>query len=385
MTPDVDVAILGGGCAGLSLAVALQHAAPGLRVQLLETRAAYVRDRTWSLWNAEAHPFGSCVTHSWDRWRVRYQGEAVLQQSARYRYQHIPSNRFYDFCVQSIHAAAQQEISMDTRVLGIAPADRGFSIETDRGSLRANWVFDSRPQPAATRVQSSGLVQRFTGWHVVTDKPCFDSTTVELMDFQPSTLHGRTIFFYTLPFSSTEALVEATYLDQPSLEPPDADKALSHWLDNLTSGGAYRVQFREQGALPMSSEATLPPTRGPSTYRRIGMAGGRVKASSGYAFLRIQRQSRAIAHALAKGVPPTHRLEPVRYALLDLVFLEALRRNSFKTGGYFLQLFKSVPPDELVGFLSETGSLRETFNVMLALPKYPFAIAAAGSILGARV
>ena len=43
---DTDVAILGGGCAGLSLAVRL--AGTGLRVTVVEPRLEYEDDRVWS-------------------------------------------------------------------------------------------------------------------------------------------------------------------------------------------------------------------------------------------------------------------------------------------------------------------------------------------------
>ena len=68
MTYDADVLILGGGCAGLSLATALAEQHSDLRVQILEARTTYVRDRTWCLWNTEPHPFQHCVTHRWHSW-----------------------------------------------------------------------------------------------------------------------------------------------------------------------------------------------------------------------------------------------------------------------------------------------------------------------------
>jgi len=380
MMLDADVAILGGGCAGLSLAVALERTVPDLRVHVLEERREYVRDRTWCLWNAEPHPFESCVTHAWNRWRVRAGRESVLRQSTRYAYQHIPADRFYDFALSRIAASRQQQITLGARVYGVTPHQEGFRIETHHGSLQAAWVFDSRPQPNLP--QTGGLVQRFSGWHVRTARPCFDSSTVELMDFQASDVDGRTTFFYTLPFSATEALVEATYLDHPALAPARADDALQEWLDNLTAGSSYDVLFREQGALRMQAGLGDP---GPHVdrYQRIGTAGGRVKASSGYAFLRIQRQSLAIANAVARGFNPPARLEPIRYELLDRVFMAALLRHPEAAPGYFLQLFRNVPPDALVRFLSECGSPRETLQVALALPTLPFAAAAAASLAGA--
>jgi lycopene beta-cyclase len=380
---DTEVAILGGGCAGLSLALALARVSPNLRVHVLEERMHYVRDRTWCLWNAEPHPFTTCVTHSWQRWRIRSDGESVLRQSAKYAYQHIPSDRFYEFAQRNIAASPKQQITLGTRVHAIAAEGQGFRVETDRGSLRAAWVFDSRPQTDEPRPVTGGLVQRFSGWHVIAEKACFDSTTVELMDFQPSHVAGRTIFFYTLPFSANEALIEATYLDHPDLAPAPAEHALEGWLENITAGTPYRVVFREHGALRMEMTRTVEREFRRPRYHRIGTAGGRVKASSGYAFLRIQRQSRAIAHALAQGRTPPRQLEPLRYELLDRVFLNALSRNSAAAPTYFLELFRNVPSDTLVRFLSECGSARETIAVALALPKLPFAVAAATSLLGA--
>jgi lycopene beta-cyclase len=203
------------------------------------------------------------------------------------------------------------------------------------------------------------------------------------MDFQRSEVAGRTVFFYTLPFSPHEALVEATYLDHPALAPACADNALGEWLENVTSGSSYRVQFREQGALRMEVGGSVDRSARLSRYVLIGTAGGRVKASSGYAFLRIQRQSLAIARALANGRNPPQQLEPVRYELLDRVFMTALSRDPEAVPGYFLQLFRNVPPDELVRFLSECGSAAETIKVAFSLPKLPFAAAAAASLAGA--
>jgi len=48
MQPDLDLLILGGGCAGLSLGdrLAEQPSRPG-GTMIIEARQAYVNDRTW--------------------------------------------------------------------------------------------------------------------------------------------------------------------------------------------------------------------------------------------------------------------------------------------------------------------------------------------------
>ena len=101
-----------------------------------------------------------------------------------------------------------------------------------------------------------------------------------------------------------------------------------------------------------------------------------MKPSSGYAFLRIQRQSRLLAQALASGQPLPERFEPAHYAQLARVFLQALTESPRAAPEYFLRLFGQTPPDVLVRFLSESGSLAESLRTALALPRLPFIRAA---------
>lgn len=378
MKPAVDVAILGGGCAGLSLAVALARFAPHLRVQVLESRREYKRDRTWCFWNTEHHPFESCVARTWSRWCVRRDDKVAVQQSRRYRYQCIPGDRFYDFAQERISAAQNQELRLGVSVASLWHAGDGVHIETSEGSLLAGRVFDSRPSLSHS---TKGMLQRFTGWYVRTNSPCFDAETVELMDFQPADVPGRTTFFYTLPFSATEAMVEATYLDLPALPPAYAEIDLAQRLDRMTAGRGYQVLFKEHGTLPMRFEPVISGGASDDRVTRIGTLGGRVKPSSGYAFLRIQRQSRAIARALARNAPVPRHYEPGIYAALDRVFLRALQAHPAAAPHYFFRLFQLAPPDALIRFLSEDGGLLETFQIVRALPASPFLQAAASALL----
>lgn len=370
MTLDADVLILGGGCAGLSLAVALAERAPALRVKTLEARSHYKRDRTWCFWNTAPHPFSAGVTHRWDSWRVRHDGVEARQRSRRYCYEHLTADRFYELATDKLNCFGQ-ELLLGVDVQTVRQAGETCEVQTGNGVLRSRWVFDSRP-PDPQQLQPV-LAQRFTGWHVRTERPCFDASVVDLMDFQPSSERGRTLFFYVLPFSSTEALVEATYLEHPALPPADAEGALRRHLHRLC-GDAYEVLYREAATLPMGEHRPRETSHG--RVRDIGTRGGRIKASSGYAFQRIQRQSAALADALAHGAGLPQSFEPRFYAVLDRVFLAALQRFPEHTASYFMAMFRSLPAETLVRFLSETASMSEVLRVMLALPKIDFIQAA---------
>lgn len=383
MSPDADILILGGGCSGLSLATALAQKAPQVRVQILEAREAYERDRTWCFWNTEGHPFFEGVTHRWHDWRLRHKGQEVRQHSQRYTYDHLPGDRFYQLATAAVQAAGQV-LCMGVKVQSLRQQDDLFAVETDAGLLRSRWLFDSRPRRAD--VTSPVLLQRFVGWHVRTVHACFDTSVVDLMDFQAdagvTATHGRTTFFYVLPFSTNEALVEATFLDNPALPPADAIALLHDYLERLHTGG-FEVLYTETGALPMGGGTNRMESPGHSgafpsglsmsaRFSEIGTLGGRVKPSSGYAFLRIQRQSAALAEALASGRPLPAHFEPRFYDLLDSIFLRALKRAPERAPLYFMTMFRQIPPDTLVRFLAEAATPSEALRVVLSLPKLDF-------------
>lgn len=76
---DTDIAILGGGCAGLSVAVRLAAAARSIRI--IEPRKTYTDDRAWSFWRTGPDPFEDCVRASWTKWDVTGPGGLVQRGS----------------------------------------------------------------------------------------------------------------------------------------------------------------------------------------------------------------------------------------------------------------------------------------------------------------
>ena len=376
MIPDTEIAILGAGCAGLSLAVALDRARTPGHVLLLEPRTAYTRDRTWCFWNTEEHPFTSAISHSWQSWRVSQGAAAAVQSSRRYQYCHIPGDAFYRAAIGQVERAPEQELCPGITVHSVQPQPNGcIAVETSNGRLLANYVFDGRPQASVST--RAVLLQRFLGWHVQAATPCFDGKTVELMRFLPADAPGRIRFLYLLPFSQTEALVEMTYLDDPALPEPDYERDLTEWLAEHV--GEWTVLHSERGALSMGgAELQGVAEQG---ICAIGARGGRIKPSSGYAFLRIQRHSRAIAEALRDGRPVPTGAEPKLYEAMDSVFLRALRRSSREAPELFLRMFAGAAPDALVRFLGEASPPAEMLQVALALPKLPLVRAGFASIL----
>ena len=111
---------------------------------------------------------------------------------------------------------------------------------------------------------------------------------------------------------------------------------------------------------------------------RIGLAGGAVRPSSGYAFLRIQRQCRTLAAALAKGQMPRRGLlgRSRKHRTLDIVFLEAMRRKPSMAPTYFHRLFSHASPAAVIRFLTERDTMSDDLAVLKALPIADFVRAA---------
>ena len=372
---DADIVIVGAGCAGLSLAARLADAGPRVgRVVVLDARTAFARDRTWCFWDVDRHPYDAAVTHRWARWRVtRADGSEVLRTSSRYAYQHIPADAFYAESLARIAAAPHVTLRLGERVGAVVDDGAAARVQTDCGELRAAQVFDSRPSvSAAANPASARLVQAFAGAVICAAAPVFDAATATLMDFTIDQPGEGVAFGYVLPYTAHEALVEVAVIAERAPDHGVLDAALAHYTARLT-GGAHVVRSREAGVIPMNAARA---TRCPSPHvTRIGVAGGMAKPSTGYAFLAIQRDTAALARAIAAGESLAGRVPCPRGPVarwLDHVFLRRLRADPAAAPALFARLFGTADSDALVRFLSDVGSARDAARIIAALPPMPF-------------
>ena len=69
---EFNYIILGGGCAGLSLAYDLDinKKLKDKTLAIVETRDEYKRDKTWSFWKVTDHNFEDCVIKSWNNFSI---------------------------------------------------------------------------------------------------------------------------------------------------------------------------------------------------------------------------------------------------------------------------------------------------------------------------
>ncbi len=397
-----DIVIVGGGLSGLALAAELAQAEfSKLRVLVLEQRQSYVRDRTWSYWKtprSAAHRYSHLERQQWTQWRVR-QGARLVQQASptvenadkAACYCTLDSDAFYSSALHAIAQSGHVQLRLGTSVRQITGGDTP-SVETSDGEvIRAGWVFDARPP---RHNNTSRLVQQFVGYEIKTDRDVFDPTAVELMHFHPSAagLH----FFYVLPYSPRNALVETTWIS-PASHQPDFAAELQQFITSAVGSAAYEVVYQEKGSLNLSLNHTAPDNA--LHVAPLGRGAGTLRASTGYAFLETLEHVEKIAMSLEshasrgelKTWVPTAFKRRALDAWMDEVFLKVLERDWRKSPWYFMQLFERLDPDTMVAFLSGKANWRQRLLVAGALPTLPFAAQALSTwidrapvVLGAR-
>ncbi|CAL9669726.1 lycopene cyclase family protein [Streptomyces sp. enrichment culture] len=377
--PDTDVAVVGAGAAGLSLAHRLAGHVPGLRtpsVVLVDAPPGPLRppSRTWCYWTAGTGRFDAAVRAEWRRLRVRPRtGAPVEGDIDPLRYRMIRSDDFERLVSRDLARSPnvrRLEATVDT--LEDVPGGAHVHLRDTDGRTRmlsARWVFDSRPLGSLPAARTT-LLQHFHGWFVRTARPVFDPSAVELMDFRtPQPAHGLS-FGYVLPTGPYEALVEYTEFSRCTLEPDRYEAAVRHYADEVLRLGERQVLATETGVIPMT-DAPFARQSGASVFR-IGAAGGATRPATGYTFAGLQRQTRAVAAALRRGrrpVPPA--AHPARHRAMDAVLLRALDSGRADGPDLFGRLFTRVPMTRLLRFLDGDTHPHEDLSIGLRTPVGP--------------
>ena len=370
MRPDTDLIILGGGCAGLSLAMKLAELGNrSPQTLILESRKAYDNDRTWCFWGDDTTELSHLVGQSWKRVLVKTEKRRAVLDCGDSPYQMIESGVFYDEAMKVISGAERIQLKLGVPVTELQKKDGLWRIETTGGTHTARMVIDTRPSSKSTR-DTAILWQSFLGREVECEESRFDPGTVDLMDFAVCD-QGQIAFCYVLPFTHTRALVEATVFTTQPLGPRDLTQALEGYIAKHIRGSAFVVRRSESGILPMG--LSKQPSSPDPTYARAGLAAGGGRASTGYAFQRIQRWARACAKKIGEGSPPIgHVPDPILAQAMDDLFLRVLRLRPESAPEIFLALFEKTSPARLIRFLSDRGTLADHAAIAAALLRMSF-------------
>jgi len=307
---EFDYVIIGGGCAGLSLAYELEisNKLNDKTLAIIELREEYKRDKTWSFWKVFDHSFEDCVIKSWNNFTINTSESSQELKNDKYPYQSIDSGKFYE--------KINLKLSSNPNV--------NFFKNLDEIKSENSLIFNS---VIKDELDKSELWQHFQGLEIETSKDVFDDEILNLMDY---------------------------------------DLQLENYIKNNLGIKNYKINFLEKGAIPL-----FYPFLKNENQINIGSAGGMTRLSTGYTFLNIQEHSRYIVKNLDKIEKVKTFNLGKKYQFLDKVFLRVLEKHPEKMPKIFFEMFKA-PSDTVIKFLSNKSNIFEDINIISKMPKFIF-------------
>ena len=347
---EFDYIIIGGGCAGLSLAyeLDLHSKLKDKTLAIIEPRDEYKRDKTWSFWKVSPHNFEDCTIKSWDNFTINIPSHLKHVDCKNMPYQTIDSGLFYQKIID--------KIKQNNNIY--------FFKNINEVNTENSFIFNS---VGDTIDNKSSLWQHFSGIEIETSKDFFDEKIFNLMDFdcdQKNSVH----FFYTLPFSKTKALIETTWIsDLNNTSLNDYDIQLKDYIENKLKIKNYKINYKETGAIPLFHPNNIKKLN----QIEIGTAGGMTRLSTGYTFLNIQEQSKYIRKNI-ENIKDTKIFSIERkYEFLDNIFLKVLKKNPERMAQIFYKMF-SGSPNTVINFLSNKSNILEDISIISKMPKWVF-------------
>ena len=347
---EFDYVIIGGGCAGLSLAYELEihEKLKDKTLAIIEPRKEYKRDKTWSFWKVAPHNFDDCVKKNWENFSVNIPGKTNYLECKNFPYQSIDSGLFYE--------KIKNKLKKNENIF--------FFKNIEEINKQNSLVFNSVPNIKKNHLN---LWQHFCGVEIKIDNDIFDEKIFNLMDFdceQRESVH----FFYTLPYTKNRALVETTWLSKMNdNSQKDYENQINNYIKNNLKIKNYEITYKEEGAIPLF----YPLNKNEKNKINIGTAGGMTRLSTGYTFLNIQEHSKYIRENI-DNISNAKKFEiDKKYQFLDEIFLRVLKKNPEKMSDIFFRMFKTSPKT-VIKFLSNKSNFLEDLSIIFKMPKLIF-------------
>ena len=337
---------------------------------LLDRDVKNLNDRTWCFWEKGQGYFEKLIHHQWKKLWVKHPKSNIDLRLDGYDYKMIRGIDFYKHCFSVIDKAPNVTVRYEE--VSSIDAENGI-VAAGENQFTSEYIFSSvlleMPLLAPTEFY---LLQHFRGWWVNTEVDFFDPSQADIMNFNTSQSHGCT-FVYVLPVSKRRALVEYTLFTEELLQQEDYEIGLRTFIENELKLSSYTTSEVEQGVIPMTN-LHFPGQQGKVTF--IGTAGGQTKASTGYTFNFIQKQSQVIVDGLIKNGDVILPQTPKRFHFYDSVFLRVLHERKLGGAELFYQMFKKNKASQVLKFLDNETTMVEELRIMNSTVKKIFIPAA---------
>jgi lycopene beta-cyclase len=377
MDKHYQLVILGGGCAGLSLAMRIAESGSLAPTTLiLEKRAHYSNDRTWCFWDEGNPELSDWVDHSWSKFQIKKGNNTFTKSCKDNPYLMISANTFYHNAITKI-ALNEQRVTLikNQAIVEVVKAhNQTWRITTEECTFTTDKIVDTRPN-SLVKSEASTLWQSFIGHEIETHTDVFDTNRFVLMDFDETFTQGLG-FIYVLPVSANRALIEYTVFSDQAMGPDNLEGYLNTAMQAYLKEVDYQTLRTEQGQLPMGNQKVN--QSDDLSYIYAGLYAGAARPSSGYAFQRIQSWAKKCS---AQIINHQSLLAPEKddamLTIMDDIFLSVLKSNALKSKSnhsitLFFNFFEQCNTKAVIRFLSDHANTMDYLLIIMAMPKIIF-------------
>jgi lycopene beta-cyclase len=373
--PDIsntyDYIFAGGGCAAYSLVMRMlqEPALKDKRILIIDKDVKNQNDRTWSYWSKTEDIFDNLACKQWQHLRIGYHNKFVVKNIAPYKYFTIRGIDFYNYCQEAFALHNNIKIVHD-QILNIQSTYEAATVKAVQATCEAQYVFNSILSVDTIAEQSEQFLwQHFLGYVIETPEPVFDDTVATWMDFNVPQQNGAT-FMYVLPFTKHKALVEYTIFSDTVLQSNIYEKHVQDYLSKLhiTNYDILEIEFDK---IPMTTHRFV---RTKKNIINIGINGGATRASTGFTFLAIQKQTKHLITQLLSNKPLQYKysFQENKHMLFDKTLLHLLLNNKLSGEDIFARLFERNPVTRVLSFINGDTSFKEELALMNTVQKGKF-------------
>lgn len=365
---NYDIIVSGLGCAGFSfMYYLLDSPLKDKNILIIDASDKKENDRTWCYWAPnplESHPKNTPLV-SWKSLFIKDQ-IPVYNKLNSLNYYHIKSSDFYTEIAEMIKTKPNINWVKENVTAIISQDNGSIKIETSsKQTFYGQTLINSIPD--LSKLQNKKILKQvFLGWKIRTETESFFPEHATLMDFSNRN-SGTVNFFYVLPYSKTEALVEYTEYANSDIENAKMVSELKKYIEQNLKIKEFEIIFEENGSIPMSTQNFSRSTQ--SNWIDVGTVGGCTKPSTGYTFYTIQKHSKMIVEALSSS-DKSYNLNwkrSKRFNFYDNILLNIAVKWPNKLPEIFQEMFSKNPTDQILKFLNEETSIWEEIRVLSSL------------------
>ena len=360
---NYDYIIIGAGCAGLSLAYRLVNTKH--KVCILESNESInKKNKLWSFWDTYKTPFNHLVKKKWTELLIKNNSKEIKINCNNYNYQSIDSHDFNNYILDKINKSSNIEIKFSSNVESIKKIKNTISLFSGKNIFTCNHIFDSRPN-----IKNTFMRQQFFGAYVVSEENIFNIDRPIFMDF--SNTFDKFHFNYVLPFTENLALIESTYFSSKKEKKMLDLNYIGEYMNINYKGKKYIIEKTEFGSIPMDININ---SISEKYITKIGSYSGATRASTGYTFINIQKQSDELVKLIPNisNIKAKKNFHPFVLRKMDDVFLNIVSENPNYMKNALMILFESKSHESQIRFLSDAPSILDIFKIILYLPKIEF-------------